>query len=135
MEINYLAAFVGALINIAIALVWYNPKVFGTIWMKAAGTENMDMAQEKKAMPKKMFLVLISSFIMAYVLALLVGVFNATTFAEGVMVAFWVWLGFSMTNEFGRTLWENAPLSLLVVNGAYMIVSYALIGGMLAVWR
>lgn len=42
MEINFLALFVAALSTLVVGFVWYNPKVFGTIWMKESG-----MTEEK----------------------------------------------------------------------------------------
>ena len=42
MEINFLALLVAAVSTILVGFVWYNPKVFGTVWMKAA-----DMTDEK----------------------------------------------------------------------------------------
>ena len=35
MEINFLAILVASLSTMVIGAIWYNPKVFGTIWMKA----------------------------------------------------------------------------------------------------
>ncbi len=40
--INFIAVLVAALIPMAVGFIWYNPKVFGNAWMKAA-----DMTQEK----------------------------------------------------------------------------------------
>lgn len=37
MEINWLALLTSALIPLVVGAVWYNPKVFGTAWMKASG--------------------------------------------------------------------------------------------------
>ncbi len=42
MEINFLAILVAALATLPIGFIWYNPKVFGTIWMKETG-----MTEEK----------------------------------------------------------------------------------------
>ena len=42
MEINFLAVLVAALSSFVVGFVWYNPKVFGTIWMKEVG-----MTEEK----------------------------------------------------------------------------------------
>ncbi|MBB1489822.1 DUF1761 domain-containing protein, partial [Oceanospirillum sp. D5] len=42
MEINFLAILVAAISALVVGFVWYNPKVFGTVWMKAA-----DMTEEK----------------------------------------------------------------------------------------
>ena len=37
MEINFIALIVAALIPMALGFVWYHPKVFGDMWMRAAG--------------------------------------------------------------------------------------------------
>ena len=42
LHINFLAVLVAALIPMIIGFIWYNPKVLGTAWMKAAG-----MTEEK----------------------------------------------------------------------------------------
>jgi hypothetical protein len=42
MEINFLALLVAALSTVVVGFIWYNPRVFGTIWMKESG-----MTQEK----------------------------------------------------------------------------------------
>ncbi len=37
MEFNLLAVLVAAFSSFVVGFIWYNPKVFGTIWMKEAG--------------------------------------------------------------------------------------------------
>lgn len=37
MEINFMAILVAALSSFVVGFIWYNPKVFGTIWMKEIG--------------------------------------------------------------------------------------------------
>ena len=37
MPFNPIAILVAALVTLLVGFVWYNPKVFGTIWMKEAG--------------------------------------------------------------------------------------------------
>jgi hypothetical protein len=34
MEINFIALLVSALVTLVVGFIWYNPKVFGTIWMR-----------------------------------------------------------------------------------------------------
>lgn len=42
MEINFIALLLSALSTLVVGFIWYNPKVFGTIWMKESG-----MTEEK----------------------------------------------------------------------------------------
>ncbi|WP_432222227.1 DUF1761 domain-containing protein [Flavobacterium sp. TMP13] len=43
METNLLAFPVSALFVVLIGFVWYNPKVFGTIWMRESGLTKEDL--------------------------------------------------------------------------------------------
>ncbi|WP_040279583.1 DUF1761 domain-containing protein [Psychroserpens damuponensis] len=36
MEFNYLAILVAAIIPVVLGFIWYNPKIFGIAWMRAA---------------------------------------------------------------------------------------------------
>lgn len=62
--INWLAVLVTALIPMIVGFVYYNPKVMGTAWMKAA-----DMTEEKIA-GANMPLIFGVSFVLAFLLAL-----------------------------------------------------------------
>nr|WP_281226672.1 DUF1761 domain-containing protein [Flavobacterium aquiphilum] len=37
MEMNWIAVFVSALATLVVGFIWYNPKVFGTVWMNETG--------------------------------------------------------------------------------------------------
>jgi hypothetical protein len=37
MNINFLAVLVTALVPMVMGFIWYNPKVLGIAWMRAAG--------------------------------------------------------------------------------------------------
>ena len=37
MEMNWIAFFVSALATLVVGFIWYNPKVFGTVWMNETG--------------------------------------------------------------------------------------------------
>lgn len=62
--INWIAILVAALLPIIVGFIWYNPKVFGTAWMKAA-----DMTEEKMQRTN-MGLIIGISFVLSLLLAL-----------------------------------------------------------------
>ncbi|QQR88242.1 MAG: DUF1761 domain-containing protein [Flavobacteriales bacterium] len=37
MQVNWLVQLLAALVPMLVGMIWYNPKVFGTAWMNAAG--------------------------------------------------------------------------------------------------
>lgn len=70
MEMNYLAILVAALSSFVVGFVWYNPKVFGTIWMNEIG-----MTEEKAKtgnMAKIFGLTFFFAFLLAFMMPTLV---------------------------------------------------------------
>jgi len=63
MPINFLGLLIAALIPMILGFIWYNPKVFGTVWMAASG-----MTPEK-AKSTNMAVVFGVSFLLAFFLA------------------------------------------------------------------
>jgi hypothetical protein len=70
MEFNFLAILVATLITFLVGFVWYNPKVFGTIWMHGAGLTAEEI--EKGNMGKIFGLCFIYSLMLAFMMPTLV---------------------------------------------------------------
>jgi len=70
MEFNLLAVLVAALSSFVVGFVWYNPKVFGTIWMKEAG---FTQEQSEKGNMLKIFgLTFVYSLLVAFIMPTIV---------------------------------------------------------------
>ncbi|MBC7845163.1 MAG: DUF1761 domain-containing protein [Flavobacterium sp.] len=70
MEFNFLAILVAALSSFVVGFIWYNPKIFGTIWMKEAG---LSQEQAEKGNMLKIFgLTFIYAFMLAFMMPNLV---------------------------------------------------------------
>ncbi|WP_367277992.1 DUF1761 domain-containing protein [Flavobacterium sp.] len=66
MEINLWAVLMAALSSFVVGFIWYNPKVFGTIWMKEIG---MTEEQAQKGNMIKIFgLTFVYSFMIAFMM-------------------------------------------------------------------
>lgn len=65
MEINFVALLVAALSALVLGFIWYNPKVFGSIWMRETGMT------EEKAKGANMALMLIMTFVYSFMIAFL----------------------------------------------------------------
>ena len=133
--INYIAIVVAAVIVYVIGAVWYSPLLFGKQWMKLQGFTKKNLTKAKKrGMAKAYILTFAAVLVMTWVLGLLVEAFSGGSFAGGMIVGFWVWLGFLATTQIGMVFWENKPFSLYLLNTAHYLVVLALAGGILAVW-
>ena len=70
MEFNFLAILVAALTSFVVGFIWYNPKVFGTIWMKEAGLTQEQL--EKGNMLKIFGLTFVYSLMIAFIMPTIV---------------------------------------------------------------
>lgn len=62
--LNPLALLVAAISALVVGFIWYNPKVFGTVWMKESGMTEADIKGGN------MVKILIMAFIFAFLLAM-----------------------------------------------------------------
>ena len=140
--VNWIAVIGATIATMVIGAIWYSPDVFGKKWMKLAmrnmpkDKKSVAAAKEKmqQGMMKGYALTFLTTLLTAYVLALFVGMTQAITFGEGVMIGFWIWLGFVATNIFGGYIWEKDPIDLFLLKAGYNLVIFAVMGGILAVW-
>lgn len=63
MDIKFYIVFIAALVPLVVGFFWYNPKVFGTIWMNASGMT------EEKAKGANMLVV----FGLTYLFSVMIG--------------------------------------------------------------
>lgn len=151
---NLIFLLVAALIPMITGFIWYNPKVFGTKWMKAASITQEEMEGGNMA------LIFGLTFVFAFLLAIGVfflvvhqthvfsilgegsaynafidehghafrtfkhGAFHGTI--DGILIA----LPILATNA----LFERKGFAYIAVNAGYWIVTLALMGGVLCQW-
>lgn len=66
MNINFIALLLAAFSSLVVGFIWYNPKVFGTIWMREAGIQFDD------AKKPNMGLILFGAFVYAFFIAFII---------------------------------------------------------------
>ena len=132
MEINYLAVLVSGLAGWILGALWYSPFLFGKIWMAEMGMTEEGM---KGKDPKiAMLFGLITALVTGYVFANLLNMMNAQVLGDGLVLAVWVWLGFTATVNLGAILWEGRSVKLFMVNTSYHLVSLLIMGAILVSW-
>lgn len=160
MQPNFLALIVAALSTLVVGFIWYNPKVFGTIWMRETGMT------EEKAKGANMILVMgmtiFYGFLIAMVLQFLVihqygalgmvggdpslakpsyASFMADygvafrTFKHGMLHGFISGLFFALPVVGTGALYERRTWKYTLVCGGYWVVSCMLMGGIICAWQ
>ncbi len=160
MEMNFLAVLVAALSTLVVGFVWYNPKVFGTIWMKEAGIT------EEKLKSSNMILVFLLAIVYAFLISFIIqflvihqfGAFAATvdvknvdpsvyenylkvygetyrTFKHGALHGFMTGLFLGLPIIGTNALFERKKFKYTLINGGFWIVCMTIMGGIICAWK
>ena len=160
MHINFLALLLAALSTLVVGFIWYNPKVFGNIWMREAGLKEEDMKGTN--MIKIFGLSIVYAFLISFVLQMVVihqfgalGMvggdsskalpsYNAfmadygtafRTFKHGALHGFMTGL-FMILPTIGTTaLYEKRSFKYVMVTGGFWIVCFMIMGGIICMMQ
>jgi len=159
MEINFLALLVAAISSLVIGAIWYNPKVFGSIWMRESG-----MTQEKMK-GTNMFIMFGMTFVYGFLIAFLLQILtihqfgalgmiggdptkalpsyaafmadygtNFRTFKHGMFHGFISGLFFALPVIGVSSLYERRSWKYVLVVGGYWVVTCMIMGGIVCGW-
>ena len=122
--------------NFFLSWIWYSPLLFAKPWMKALGIapDHMMNEEEKKKMPLLFASGIVASFLVVYVMMVAEHSMHAADFVTGAEIGGLLWAGFALTHSL-NTLWEGRKPVVLVINNGLFLLTYAVYGGILAVWR
>ena len=135
-NLNLVPVIIAGVINMVIGALWYSPLVIGKLWMRSMGKTEEELKQGFSSAVMGLTYVVntIASLVFAYVLAHLVKFSMVNTFSQGVMIGFWVWLGFVVTTVIPGYMYESRPKMLYFLFIIYQLISITLMGGFLAIW-
>ncbi len=137
VPVNYLAVLLAAFVSIVLGFLWYGP-FFGKPWMKLMGISKESMQSGQKGMAKTYALMIVTTLITAYVLSHVttfgIAYFKTPGVSAGLSSGFWMWLGFAVPLIMDGQLWEKKPWKLFWINAGYRLVSFLLMGAILAGW-
>lgn len=160
MPFNFYAVLVSALVTLVVGFVWYNPKVFGTIWMNETG---MTEEKAKQSNMLKVFgLTIFFSFMMAFITPSLVihqmgalgliggdpslakpsyAAFLADygdafrTFKHGALHGFFFGLFLALPMTAINGLFEQKSWKYIFITAGYWIVSMTIMGAIICGWK
>lgn len=132
VEVNILAVVVAAIVSFFIGWLWFSV-LFVKPWMKLHGTDPASM----KGMPMpygKMAIEFIATLVVAYFIAEFAAWVDATGIVAGLVLGFWLWLGFQATQLLGGVLWEKMPIKLYMILAGRWLVSMLVMAAIIGVW-
>ncbi len=128
-SINYLAVLAATVAGMVVGALWYSPILLGKQWMAAIGKTPEELGNPAKAMAGQ----LVTTLIVAVVLAIVVAWSGRAGLIGGATVGLTVWLGFVLTALLPSVFFEGRPSNLVAINGSCQLVTYAVMGAIIGV--
>jgi hypothetical protein len=128
-NVNYLAVVVAALSSLLIGGVWFSPILFAQAWQREAGlTDEQVRDGAGKAIA--------GGFALSLVIALNLGMFlgKHAGIAWGTGAGALAGIGWATASLATVYLFERRSKLLIVIDGGYLAVSYAVMGAIIGVW-
>jgi hypothetical protein len=133
-DLNWLAILVAAAATVVIGGLWYAPFAFGNAWMKALGMTREKMeAARSRALPGYV-LAIVGSIVTAFVVALTVKHFDATSAMDAVWVAIMMWVGYIVAQQAVGTIFEGRSWTLFGINMANQLVNLLVMALITTLW-
>lgn len=125
-DINMIAVVAAALAGMISGAVWYG--VFAKPWMKAANITE----EQVQGGSKLIYLVaIVAQLVIACMLTLLYGHFPSVSVMDGIMAAFFLWLGFCLAPMAVNHRFQGKGWDLTFIDGGYWLVVFLLQGGII----
>lgn len=131
--INWLAVVVCVVVSMISGSLWFNPKTFYPTWWKAIGRSERD-APGMQNMGMVWGLTVLSSFVQATSVALMINTMGGKTLGSGAMAGFMLWLGFVATTSLTNKLFAGQLKAWVLEQGNHL-VNFLLFGAILGVWH
>ena len=133
-DLNYLAIIVAVVFNQLLGALWYS--TLAKPWMAETGMTQED-AEAMKGTPRQWYpfvIAIVLAIVFTLGLALLVQGMEADNVGEGLALGVLAAVGFVVTSHGVNYAFEGRSLKLMAINSGYPLVSYAVVGILLAVW-
>lgn len=129
--VNYFAVIVAALAGFGLGAIWY--MVLSKPWLRAIGKTKAELERgsgSAKAMP--FIIAIVALFVMAWILAGLMGHIGDVTVRGGLISGAFVWVGFVLTTMGVNHAFSGAKPMLTLIDGghwlAVLLIQGAVIG-------
>ena len=132
-SINWLAVVVCVVVSMISGSLWFNPKTFYPAWWKAIGRSEGD-APGMQNMGMVWGLTVLSSFVQATSVALMINTMGSMTPGSGAMAGFMLWFGFVATTGLTNKLFAGQLKAWVLEQGNHL-VNFLLFGAIFGAWH
>jgi hypothetical protein len=130
--VNWFAIGASVLANFLVGGLWYSPLLFVNAWISMAG---VDKQVFDAGLPKALLGDLCSAVAITLVLNQVIRWSGSIGIGSGLLVAFVVWIGFAASVLVPEVTYEHRPFAFFAITAGYRLVSFLVMGAILAAWK
>jgi hypothetical protein len=132
--INYIAVLVAASVAWVFGGIWY--RLLAKPWMAAHGftPEQVRAHHGNGAAMWPLIVSFAADLIMAWMLAGVLGHLGTLTPKDGLIAAFFLWLGFVITTLTVNNMFGLRRHVLILIDGAHWLIAMLLMGAVIGAW-
>lgn len=127
--VNGWAVWGASIVYFALGVIWYAPFLFGNL-VKTEKPYPGDVPHSSYVI-RGYIGEFLSSWLIAYVLALFIRGNQAVLIEDGVYVATWVWIGFLATTHFSYFLWGRKSFLSYFIHACFMLAGFVTMGAVI----
>jgi hypothetical protein len=106
--VNLVAVIAAAVVSFVLGVIWYAPPLLGRYWIEEDKLANSAQAGVAKTLGS----AAVSSFLIAFVLEVILVGLNLSTWVSVFELAALVWIGFYFTKEFASMMSGDKPMKV-----------------------
>ena len=133
LNFNGWAILVAVVAANVIGAVWFMPKLFGARWMKEAGLSEADVQQAP--FPRMLALTVVSSIVLAVVLAWLNALYGSASLGDGALVGLVVGLGLFAMASVAHYAFQQRTLMHYAIDMGHTVVVILVMSAIIGGWR
>ena len=130
--LNWLAIAIAAVAGFGIGAIWYS--VLSRPWMAATGITDADIRDENGKMkggPTPFLIAAVAQFVLAAMLAGVIGHMGAVTLTNGLICGILIWLGFVISTMLVNNSFAMRKPMQTVIDGGYWLVVFLVEGAII----
>jgi hypothetical protein len=134
-HVNYLAVLVAAVAVFVLGWLWYSPLLFFKPWMRLRGLDPEAAMKNAKMPGGKLVIEFARCFVLAFVIARLMGLLGVTSWLIAIHSGFMLWIGFPLILLTGSVLWDNVPWKVAAIHAGDWLVKLLVIPLIVIAWH
>ena len=135
VHVNYLAVLVAAVVVFVLGWLWYSPLLFFKPWMRLRGMDPAAAMSGAKMPAGKLAIEFARCFVLAFVIAHVIGALHIHNGLVAAHVGVLLWLGFPVVLLTGSVIWDNVPWKVAAIHAGDWLVKLLVIPIIVSLWR